>query len=124
MFRDMVCLVAFHMKGRFAWLGEKYPHGVSFISTILQRLTTEQEIDWLDYILQELIQGLAPRLAHLDELTSVMADTLCDPLLEDSYVDALLEMTGSIDASAKDALLRKVCQKRQLGQPKPPMRYA
>lgn len=58
-------------------------------------------------------------MVHLDELTSVMADTLCEAILKDAYVVGLLQMTADVDAGARDVLLQKVKVQRRRGMPKP-----
>lgn len=122
-FRDIVCLIAFHLMGHLATLGGGSSGSVSLLSTILQRLVEEQEREWLDYMLRELIQALATDLQLLDDLTSVMAETLSSALLDDVYVDSLLNMASTVNPHAYNTLASKVNAIRVPGLPPPHEKY-
>jgi hypothetical protein len=63
LFRDMVCLMALHLMGHFGELVQHSAGAVGVISRLLSRLHDDQERDWLDFIVQELLQ-VRPGLLH------------------------------------------------------------
>lgn len=54
--RDMLCLLALRLTGQFADIARAGSHGVSLLSALLRNLDDHHEIDWLDFILQEVLQ--------------------------------------------------------------------
>ena len=60
LFRDMVCLLALRLQGHFGGLVQHSAAAVAALSSILDRLHRDQELDWLDVIIQELLQARRP----------------------------------------------------------------
>lgn len=60
LFRDMVCLLALRLQGHFGGLVQHSAAAVAALSSILDRLHRDQELDWLDVIIQELLQARPP----------------------------------------------------------------
>jgi hypothetical protein len=56
LFRDMVCLLALRLQGHFGALVQHSVAGVGALSSVLERLHRDQEKEWLDVIIQELLQ--------------------------------------------------------------------
>jgi hypothetical protein len=59
LFRDMACLVALQLQGKLCGLVASARGNVALVSALLQRLDEDQERDWVDFFLQELLQARA-----------------------------------------------------------------
>jgi hypothetical protein len=67
LFRDMVCLLVLRLQGHFGTLVQHSAAAVGALSSVLDRLHKDQERDWLDFIIQELLQVLSADLIFSPE---------------------------------------------------------
>lgn len=56
LFRDMLCLLALRLQGHFGALVQHSAAAMGALSKILARLHADQELEWLDVVIQELLQ--------------------------------------------------------------------
>lgn len=56
LFRDMVCLLALRLQAHFGALVQHSTAAVAALSSILARLHRDQELEWVDVVIQELLQ--------------------------------------------------------------------
>ena len=54
--RDMLCLMAARLTGSFVAVARAGTIGIEVIAALLQELEEHQEVGWLDFIIQEVIQ--------------------------------------------------------------------
>jgi hypothetical protein len=106
----MVCLFALHVRGNLAKLLALTPSSLQTVKILLNRFVADQERQWLDFILQELVQGICwdDALLRMDALTTLIAQTLANPLLTPGYVSDLLDMTLGTSERARIVLQEKV----------------
>jgi hypothetical protein len=123
LYRDMVCLFALHIRGNLATLLLLAPSSLQMVKLLLNRFEADQEGSWIDFLLQELIQGICEdeQLLRMDALTTLMGETLASPLLGESYRTDLMDMTAGLNEKARTVLEEKVLmcrmQRRELPAP-------
>lgn len=58
--RDMLCLLAMRLTGQLAGLARGGAAAVALLAELLQKLEEHHEVNWLDFILQEVLQVWPP----------------------------------------------------------------